>query len=65
MPHIRTLDGHLDQIQAPSTTPGAFQDQGSCLDQGTEGEGFEPSSGEAPKAAFKAAAFNRSATPPG
>ena len=30
-----------------------------------EGEGFEPSSGEAPKAAFKAAAFNRSATPPG
>ncbi len=33
-------------------------------DQKTEGEGFEPSSEETPKTAFKAAAFNRSATPP-
>jgi site-specific DNA recombinase len=39
--------------------------RGSYIEQMAEGEGFEPSSGEAPKTAFKAAAFNRSATPPG
>ena len=32
---------------------------------GAEGEGFEPPRDRRPLTAFKAAAFNRSATPPG